>query len=171
MKTYKHILIFSIIWVLLFFIIEYIMNIVFDDKIPFWKLAAIGLISGVGTAYPIFRKNKNFTLDKIRKKQVRYITIDAYDNQALIESIVERLRVKRFKIKKYEPHKISLRSKIRRESFGENYEIYVHPNEIIVKSVVRFNVFPWDEGQRYRQINIIESEILEACKNSGYLKN
>lgn len=143
------------------------MNMVFNDNTPFWKILSISFISGLGVIYPFLKNGKNFSINKVKKKQKRSIKIHSENLETdLKKKIIEQLKIKKFRIIKSDLNKIVLKSKWNINTFGEKYVVNLSKNEITVESVLKFDVFPLDGGIRYEQTNLIENEISKMLDTS-----
>jgi hypothetical protein len=163
-KPYKNIVLFGIAWVLFFFVTEFLMNIIFKDKTPFWKILAISFLSGFGMFYPFLKNSKNFSINMVKKKQKRAIKVEKGNvDTNLKEKIIEQLKLNKFKITNSDLEKIELKSKWNINSFGEKYVVSLNEDEITIESFPRLNIFPFDSGRCYEQTNLIEKEIINLC--------
>ena len=160
-KLYKNIMLFGVSWILFFFATEFIMNIIFEDKTPFWKILAVSFISGFGMIYPFLKNSRDFSINKVLKKQERLIIINQENSDMnLNEKIIEQLKLNNFKILKFNSQKIVIKSKWTIHSFGEKYNIDFTEKEIKIESLPNMSVIPIDNGRFYQKINLIEQEII-----------
>lgn len=164
LKVFKNIIIFGAAWIFFFFATEFLMNLLFEDETPFWKILAISVISGVTVCYPYLKNGRDFSLDQVKKKQRRTIPRNKEDStDTLNERVLKQLALKKYRIIYSDLHKIELKPKWHLNSNGEKFCIQIFENEISVESKPRITFIPFDSGNYYKQINLIEKEIINVC--------
>lgn len=165
LKVFKNIIIFGAAWIFFFFATEFLMNLLFEDETPFWKILAISVISGVTVCYPYLKYGRDFSLDQVKKNQRRTIPINKEVSRAsLNEKISKQLTLKKYRIVYSDLHKIELKPKWHLNSIGEKYGIQIADDEIIIESKPKTTIFPFDSGSYCEQINLIKKEIINVCQ-------
>ncbi len=170
MKAYKNIIYFTLFVILFYFMTEILVNNIIDNEdFSLWKTLAISFISALGIVYIFFKNPKDFTIERIKAKQKRVIKIAPQDcNANLAPKIIEQLKAKRFKILLSDTRQIQCKSKKGISyAFGEKYVIHLNKNEIVIESVLKYNIPQFDLGVRYEQVNLIEKEIRSLCKETA----
>ena len=167
LSAIKNIVLFLVFWLALFFLSEFILDQVFDDRTPFWKIVAVSLISAAFLVFPIVKKNKDFSLNQVKKKQIRIIEfssgITATD---VFKSILNFLSIdSQFKVISSKSGSINLKSKWSLDTFGERYLITILEKQIRIESKPAIYKLPFDGGQVFNAINDLESKINQILES------
>ena len=112
LRVYKNIDIFLLFWMVLFFISEFLLNLIFEDQTPVWKIVTVSLFSAAVFIFPILKDSKDFSLDHVRKKQKRSIVLYLKTDQSEINKmLVNLLEANRFKIISNDSDRIKCKTK------------------------------------------------------------
>ena len=164
MKSYKNLLLFGLLWFALFFLTEFLIDSIFSDETPFWKLLAVSLISSIAIVYPFLKRGKKFKLSEVKKKQKRVLeNFNELDNPNFLQGLAQLLKDDNFKIKKIGKNEISFRSKMSFKTFGERYVLRVNKASVEIESFPAVFMLPFDNGAVFEEMNKIEALIKKGA--------
>lgn len=160
MRGPKVFILFFLFVAVVFFSTEFILDVVFEDKTPLWKIVAISLISALGLVWPFVKRKDEFAFADIIKRQNR--TINFADTPAPpIDKIVEWGKENGFKRIKVNGNTISYTTRLSFKTFGERYKLHRTENQITIHSFSRYYFDMLDLGVAKSRIDHMEKSIKE----------
>ncbi len=166
MKVSKNFVLFGILCVAVFFLVEFTFNQIFDDQTPLWKILAVSLISGVGLFHPLLKHKANFTFADLLKKQYLKVELQNPVHADFLKQLEIQLTKNGFIITEMPANEniICFKTNMSWHSMGEIYKLSYVEKEVRVVSKPKLPWSIFDLGITKGRMNTIEEIILSKQK-------